>query len=59
MGTSRRRPVRSARVYDDPGAWRPIAIHNGIDDPRALRTGRRLLVPMLPFRDPETGEVTR
>jgi nucleoid-associated protein YgaU len=49
----------AARVYDDPAAWRPIAVHNGIDDPRALRTGQRLLVPMLPYRDPETGEVTR
>jgi nucleoid-associated protein YgaU len=49
----------AARVYDDPAAWRPIAVRNGVDDPRALRPGQRLLVPMLPFRDPETGEVTR
>lgn len=48
----------AGRVYDDPTAWRPIAIHNGVDDPRALTVGQRLLVPMLPFRDPETGEVT-
>jgi nucleoid-associated protein YgaU len=48
----------AARVYDDPAAWRPIAIRNGVDDPRALAVGRRLLVPMLPFVDPETGEVT-
>lgn len=48
----------AGRVYDDPSAWRPIAVHNGIDDPRALAIGQRLLVPMLPFRDPETGEVT-
>ncbi|GJG89718.1 peptidoglycan-binding protein [Gemmatimonadetes bacterium T265] len=48
----------AGRVYDDPAAWRPIAVHNGIDDPRALAVGRRLLVPTLPFRDPETGEVT-
>lgn len=48
----------AARVYDDPAAWRPIAVHNGIDDPRALAIGQRLLVPSLPFRDPETGEVT-
>ena len=48
----------AGRVYDDPTAWRPIAIRNGVDDPRRLTTGQRLLVPMLPFVDPETGEVT-
>lgn len=46
-------------VYQDATLWRPIAIHNGLDDPRALETGTRLLVPTLPFRDPETGEVTQ
>jgi nucleoid-associated protein YgaU len=49
----------AARVYERPDAWRPIAIHNRIDDPRALPIGLRLLVPQLPFRDPETGEVMR
>jgi len=44
-------------LYDDPGAWRPIAIQNGIDDPRVLPVGMRLLVPRLPFIDPQTGEV--
>jgi nucleoid-associated protein YgaU len=49
----------AGRVYDNPGAWRPIAIQNGIDDPSALAIGQRLLIPHLPFRDPETGEVMR
>jgi nucleoid-associated protein YgaU len=49
----------AARVYDNAATWRPIAILNGIDDPRSLETGRHLLVPQLPFRDPETGEVMR
>lgn len=47
----------AARVYQNPALWRPIAIHNEIDDPRALRTGRELLIPRLPFQDPATGEV--
>lgn len=47
----------AAAVYQDAALWRPIAIHNGIDDPRFLQTGRELLIPQLPFRDPETGEV--
>lgn len=48
----------ATRVYNDPSAWRPIAVMNGIDDPRTLAIGQRLLIPMLPFRDPDTGEVT-
>ena len=43
--------------YDDPALWRPIAIRNGIDDPRVLETGVELAIPPLPFRDPESGEV--
>jgi hypothetical protein len=46
-------------VYRDPRLWRPIAIANDIDEPRSVATGTRLLVPQLPFRDPETGEVMR
>ena len=46
-------------VYRDARLWRPIAIANAIDEPRALAVGTRLLVPRLPFRDPETGEVMR
>src|SRR5947208_2368452 len=47
----------AARVYEDPMLWRPIALRNGIDDPRALATATRLAVPPLPYRDPETGTV--
>lgn len=47
----------AAEVYGEPALWRPIALRNAIDDPRELETGLRLLVPQLPFRDPETGEV--
>lgn len=49
----------AGRFYEDPRMWRPIAIENGIDDPRALATGQSLLIPPLPFLDPETGEVLR
>ncbi len=49
----------AAHVYGASATWRPIAIHNGIDDPRALDIGQRLEIPRLPFRDPETGEVMR
>jgi nucleoid-associated protein YgaU len=37
----------AAAVYRDPGSWRDLALANGIDDPRDLRPGRRLLVPRL------------
>lgn len=47
----------AAAVYENPLLWRPIAIHNQIDDPRSLAVGQQLLVPQLPFRDPESGEV--
>ena len=47
----------AAILYDNPLLWRPIAVANDIDDPRAIRTGQSLLIPALPFRDPESGEV--
>jgi hypothetical protein len=47
----------ASAAYRHPGAWRPIAQRNGLDDPRQLTVGRRLVIPRLPFRDPETGEV--
>jgi hypothetical protein len=47
----------AAIIYDNPLLWRPIAVANNIDDPRAIETGQSLLIPALPFRDPETGEV--
>ena len=47
----------AADVYDDPSAWRALAIRNGIDDPFSPPVGRELAVPRLPYADPETGEV--
>jgi len=47
----------AAATYGDPTLWRPLAIRNAIDAPRALAPGQRLVVPRLPFRDPESGEV--
>lgn len=47
----------AGRSYGDPRLWRPIALRNGIDNPRALAVGLQLLVPQLPYRDPKTGVV--
>lgn len=47
----------AAILYDNALLWRPIAVANNLDDPRAIETGQSLLIPSLPFRDPETGEV--
>jgi hypothetical protein len=47
----------AAATYGNPKLWRPIALRNRIDDPRAIPAGLRLIVPTLPFRDPSTGEV--
>jgi len=44
-------------LYDDPTLWRPIAVANNLDDPRAISVGQSLAVPSLPFVDPLTGEV--
>jgi nucleoid-associated protein YgaU len=47
----------AARVYGNATLWRPIALHNALDDVRTLAPGQRLLIPQLPYRDRETGEV--
>ncbi len=47
----------AGRLYENPQAWRPIAIANDIADPRSIVIGQALRVPSLPFVDPETGEV--
>jgi nucleoid-associated protein YgaU len=47
----------AALLYDDPQLWRPIAVANGIADPRSIRAGDALRVPSLPFIDPTSGEV--
>jgi hypothetical protein len=49
----------AARLYEDPHQWRPIAIANDIDNPRAIFVGQRLRIPSLPFTDPDSGEVVR
>jgi hypothetical protein len=43
--------------YGDATLWRPIAIANGILDPTAKLAAMRLVVPPLPYRDPESGEL--
>ncbi|MEU0938143.1 MULTISPECIES: peptigoglycan-binding protein LysM [unclassified Embleya] len=45
------------REYGSASAWRPIALHNGLDDPRVLPVGATLQLPRLPYRDPATNEV--
>jgi len=45
--------------YGNAELWRPIAIVNDLDDPRALRVGQSLAIPPLPFTDPDSGEVMR
>lgn len=45
------------QAYRNPTLWRPIALHNAVADPQTLEVGQRLLLPRLPFRDPESGEV--
>ena len=47
----------AGRLYDNPQVWRPIAIVNGIADPRSIVVGQALQVPSLPFVDQESGEV--
>jgi nucleoid-associated protein YgaU len=49
----------AALLYDDPAAWRPIAIANRLDDPRGIAVGQQLRVPSLPFVDPDSREVVR
>ena len=47
----------AARTYGNPLLWRPVALYNDLDDPSALTPGMRLVIPRLPFRDPDTGEI--
>lgn len=50
-------PGIAGEYYDNPRIWRPIAIANGLDDPRSLPLGQEIRVPALPFIDPDRGEV--
>jgi Contractile injection system tube protein len=52
-----RLPEIAFRQLGSAALWRPIALANRIEDPRALTTGTELIIPRLPFTDPETGEV--
>lgn len=47
----------AGRLYGNPKLWRPIALRNRIENPRVIVMGTRLIVPQLPYRNPETGEV--
>jgi LysM repeat protein len=49
----------ASQYYSDPALWRPLAVSNGIDNPRALFAGQQLIVPALPYTDPLTGEVVQ
>ena len=49
------------RTYQNPMNWRDIAVHNRIQDPMRVATGRRLMMPSpeaLPWRT-EGGSVSR
>jgi hypothetical protein len=46
-------------VYGNAALWRPIAINNGLEDAIELTVGRQLLVPQLPYQDPESGKVVQ
>lgn len=50
-------PAIAAHSYGDPRSWRPIALRNDLDDPRRLEAGSLLVIPQLPYRDPDSGEV--
>lgn len=49
----------AAKVYERAELWRPIAVRNGIDDPRAVVPGQSLVIPSLPTTDLFTGEERR
>jgi nucleoid-associated protein YgaU len=47
----------AGREYGDPRLWRVIAIANRMQRARRLEPGLALLLPKLPFRDPDSGKV--
>lgn len=51
-------PSIAFKAYGDATRWRPIAVRNELTDPRVLVTGQTLAIPRLPFRHPESGELT-
>ena len=44
-------------LFGNPALWRPIALNNGLEDSIQLTIGSKLLIPQLPYQDPETGHV--
>jgi nucleoid-associated protein YgaU len=46
-------------LYGNPSLWRPIGMANGIADAIELTIGRQLLIPQLPYQNPETGKVVQ
>ena len=46
-------------VYGNPALWRPIGMNNGLEDSIDLTVGQQLLVPQLPYQDPESGKVVQ
>jgi len=49
----------AGQFYEDALKWRPIALMNGIVDPRSITPGQELRIPSLPFVDPNSGEVVQ
>lgn len=47
----------AGREYGNPMLWRPIALANEVRDPQRLTPGIRLVIPRLPYRHMETGEI--
>lgn len=44
-------------VYGNSQLWRPIALRNGVDDPRSLTPGMQLAIPHLPYRSAQSAQV--
>ena len=49
----------AGKLYEDATLWRPIALANGLQDPRSVFVGQPLRIPSLPFRDPNSGELMK
>jgi hypothetical protein len=47
----------AGKEYGDPRLWRVIAVANRLQRARRLQPGLKLLLPNLPYRDPESGKV--
>lgn len=49
----------AATEYGHPRLWRSIAAANELTDPRRLEVGTELVLPRLPYIDPQTGREHR